>query len=245
MYIIVPSLLSLSWLTIYLSEKRNVFTQWLEPWTKRSKESLLGLSFSIILCFITQICLSVLSGAAWKVSDDISIKKISFSLLYDLNSVLGEELLFRGVILYLLIRCLSPTRGMLISAAAFGIYHWFSFSVFGNLPAMLIVFLVTGLMGYVFASAYEKTKSIALPIGIHLGWNWINNTVYSNGPNGLQILEPDRIMNLNGVSAIIAFGLYLAVILFIFAFVRSKFVEKSEQVNSIGKVRTNEWTKHL
>ena len=112
--------------------------------------------------------------------------------MYDFNSVVSEELLFRGIILLVLIKYLKTAPAMLVSASVFGIYHWFTFGVWGNLATMVLVFVVTGLMGYVFAAAYVKTKSIILPVGIHLGWNWINNTMFSNGPNGIQVLEADK-----------------------------------------------------
>ena len=118
---------------------------------------------------------------------------------------------------------------MLISASAFGIYHWFSFGVWGNMMAMILVFVVTGLMGYVFAAAYVKTKSIILPVGIHLGWNWINNTVFSNGPNGIQVLEADKMVPLEGLNAIISLCVYLIIPFLILAFVKSKFIKERER----------------
>jgi uncharacterized protein len=115
---------------------------------------------------------------------------------------------------------------MLSSASAFGIYHWFTFGVWGNFMAMILVFVVTGLMGYVFAVAYVKTKSIVLPVGIHLGWNWINNTVFSNGPNGVQMLEADKLLPLEGLNAIFSLCIYLIIPFLILAFVKSKFIKE-------------------
>src|SRR5688572_2783954 len=220
MYIILPTLLLLCWLTVYLSEKRNIFHQWLLPGRRRVSEFFLGLIFSIALCLMTQIFLSQLGDRTWHLSKDISIGKLTFSLLYDFNSVVSEELLFRGIILYFLIKYWKTEPAMFISASVFGIYHWFTFGVWGNLMAMVLVFVVTGLMGYVFAVAYVKTKSIILPVGIHLGWNWINNTVFSNGPNGIQLLEADKTVPVEGLNAIFSSSLYLLIPFIILAFVR-------------------------
>ncbi|MDH3323034.1 MAG: CPBP family intramembrane metalloprotease [Flavobacteriaceae bacterium] len=76
----------------------------------------------------------------------------------------------------------------MISAIAFGIYHWFSYGVLGNVMAMIFVFIGTGLMGYTWAWAFSKTKSIMLPLGLHLGWNFIHNTIFSKGPLGELVL---------------------------------------------------------
>jgi membrane protease YdiL (CAAX protease family) len=71
---------------------------------------------------------------------------------------------------------------------------------------MIYVFVSTGIMGLVWAYAFSKTKSMALPIGLHLGWNIIYNSVFSKGPWGdtLLILEPteDSIMLTGAISLI-------------------------------------------
>ena len=228
MYIIIPIFSFLTWVTIYLSEKRNIFRQWLFPIERRAKEFFIGLIFSMILCLLTQFLLSQLNDTTWAISNDLSIGKLTFSLLYDLNSVVAEELLFRGIILYFLIKYSTTRIAMLILATVFGIYHWFTFGVIGNVAAMTMVFIVTGLMGYVFAASYVKTKSIILPIGIHLGWNWINNTVFSNGPNGVQILEPNKTPPLDGVYQILSFCLYLIIPFLILLFIKSKIISRSD-----------------
>ena len=62
--------------------------------------------------------------------------------MYDFNSVVSEELLFRGLILHFLIKYWKTRPAMLVSASVFGIYHWFTFGVWGNLAAMVLVFVV-------------------------------------------------------------------------------------------------------
>lgn len=231
MYAILFSLLLLSWMTIIILEKRNIFIQWLLPLNSRTKEFLLGLSIAAILCLLSKLVVSQLTGSSWMLSKSISFNRIVFSFLYDLNSVLSEELLFRGVLLYFLIKYLTPQKGILVSSIAFGIYHWFSFGVFGNSMGMIVVFLVTGLMGYVFSTAYEKTKSIVLPIGIHLGWNCINNTVFSGGPNGVQILESTNVIQLEGLNFFFSFVLHIGIALLLLVFVKSKGIQEGRLEN--------------
>ena len=104
MYIILPTLLLLCWLAVYLLEKRNIFHQWLFPPRRRVSEFFQGLIISIVLCILTQIF-----SPNWMEEPGIYQKifplaKLTFSLLYDFNSVVSEELLFRGIILYFLIK---------------------------------------------------------------------------------------------------------------------------------------------
>lgn len=234
-YTILVSLLLLSWVLISILEKRNIFSQWFKPPDRRRKEFFLGLSIAAIFCVLIKLIISQLTGSSWMLSKSISFHKVIFSVLYDFNSVLSEELLFRGVFLHLLIKYLTTKKGILISSVAFGIYHWFSFGVLGNWIAMAIVFFVTGLMGYVFSIAYEKTKSIILPIGIHLGWNWINNTVFSNGPNGVQILEPVNAMQTEGTNLFLSVGLHIGIAILLLIFVKSKAIQEGCLEDAISK----------
>lgn len=222
----------ISWLIFYILEKRNIFKAWIEPTKKRFTEFIKGFSLMVSLCLITQLILSMVSNSTWEVSDDWSLNKLLSSIYYDINSVLFEEFLFRGVLLYLLIKYLHSRSGVLISSIAFGIYHWFTNGVLGNLPAMVLVFLVTGFMGYVFATSYNKTKSLILPIGLHLGWNLTNHNIFSNGPNGVMILMVNGQTELSNSYQLISFGLYIIVIILALLFVKSKYI--TEQKNSVA-----------
>ena len=234
-YIIIIALIS--WTIIYLLEKRNIFKAWVEPKRKRFKEFILGFSLMVLLCVITQLTLSFVSNSTWEITDDLSLNKLLSSIYSDITSVLFEEFLFRGVLLYLLIKYLHNRSAVLISAIAFGIYHWFTNGVLGNLPAMVLVFLVTGLMGYVFAAAYEKTKSIILPFGFHLGWNLTNHNVFSNGPSGAMILQLNGQPELSNADQLISFVLYIFVTVTALLFVKSKYITGHE--NTIdNKVNT-------
>lgn len=226
-----------SWLIIFLLEKRNIFKAWIKPTKKRLIEFIKGFSLMASLCIIIQLLLSKMSNVTWKLSNDLSLNKLLSSIYYDINSVLFEELLFRGVLLYLLIKYLSSRSGVLISSIAFGIYHWFTNGVLGNIPAMVLVFIVTGLMGYVFATSYVKTKSIVLPIGLHIGWNLINHNVFSNGPNGVMLFQVNRQPELSNSHQLISFGLYITVIVIALLFVKSKYIKKQESTIANKELR--------
>lgn len=107
-----------------------------------------------------------------------------------MKSVWFEELLFRGALLVVLIRWLGARWGMVLSATAFGAYHWFSYGLFGNLPVMVILFASTFVMGLVWAYTYAKSGSMAIAIGSHLGWNAASAILFSDGPIGDQLLIP-------------------------------------------------------
>jgi len=106
---------------------------------------------------------------------------------WNIKSVLFEELIFRGVLLYILIKKLGASTAIIISAIGFGIYHWFSFEVFGDLKQMIIIFLVTGTVGLLYAYAYAKTFSLYIPIALHFGWNATRSVIFSDLAIGDQL----------------------------------------------------------
>jgi membrane protease YdiL (CAAX protease family) len=200
-----------SWLSIRLIEKRNIFASWLTPANLRLKEFAFGFLLMGALCLLSQIFFTYISDISWIVSEEITVTKVLSSVLTTFNGVLIEELVFRGVLFYGLIAYVSQRVGLIISVIAFGIMHWFSSGVLGNVLGMVLVFITTGLMGYVFAKAYIKTKSIVLPIGLHLGWNWVNGIIFSNGVTGTVLLVPSSVVPMEGFFAMISFFWYLMV----------------------------------
>ena len=144
--------------------------------------------FASVLCGAFQLFESWLTHLDWKLNDNLDVYIFGESIWWNLKSVLFEEFIFRGALLFIAVERLGVKKGVLLSGAAFGIYHWFSFGVIGNPIAMTVVFGATGLMGLAWAYSFTATKSMALPIGLHFGWNYVTNSVFSKGPIGDQIL---------------------------------------------------------
>jgi membrane protease YdiL (CAAX protease family) len=102
--------------------------------------------------------------------------------------VVTEELMFRGVLLYVAIRWMGIHHACILSSIVFGVYHWFSYRVFGEMTPMIYTFFLTGAGGLLFAYSFATTKSLYLPIGLHLGWNIVSVLIFSQGPLGNQLL---------------------------------------------------------
>ena len=198
-------LITISWLLLYLIEKRTILALGLLPIKKRLKQFILGFLITSILCFYDQYLEIFLKSSIWVLSENSTSEIILKSIWWDVKSVLTEELIFRGALLYIIIQKMSSQKGILLSAIAFGIYHWFSYGVLGNIMGMLFVFIGTGLMGYAWALAFSKTKSIILPFGLHLGWNFTYNTIFSNGPLGELLLISQGGNELTGWASLLNF----------------------------------------
>ena len=181
-------IIATSWLLLYFAEKKTILALGFLPIAKRLKQFLVGFLITGVLCMLVQYLEAHLKSSSWILNETITNKIILKSFWWDFKSVLTEELIFRGALLYFLIQKIGPKKSILISAMAFGIYHWFSYGILGNIMTMILVVIGTGLMGYAWAWAFSKTKSIMLPFGLHLGWNFMHNTIFSKGPLGELVL---------------------------------------------------------
>lgn len=180
--------LAVSWLLLWLVERKDLTILGLKPTTDRIRNFTFG--FIVAATIFTIYCLTTtfLTGNNWTINDYFSIRDFVTSTWWTIKSVIFEELIFRGALLYILIQKSNERTACLVSAIAFGIYHWFSFGVLGNSVQMTYVFVSTGIWGLMLAFAFSRTKSLYLPMGLHLGWNLFSIVVFSQGPLGDQFL---------------------------------------------------------
>lgn len=144
-------------------------------------------------------------------------------------SLLYEELIFRAALLYIAIEKLGVKKACIISAVGFGIYHWFSFNVFGNPFMMVITFVMTAIVGLSWAFAFAKTGSLYLPIGLHFGWNFICMVVFSNGSAGQSIFVRTNDNQLQGILSWLVF-LFQVVALPMLTFWYLQWLSKKQKV---------------
>lgn len=176
-------ILGISWGLLYFFEKENLLALGFFPPSKRLTQFVIGFAFT---CLLNLLCLFIetnVKAIEWASNPLFREQLIVDSLWYHLKSTLTEDLVFRGALLYLLMERVGVKVAILFSAIAFGVYHWFSYVVLGNLIPMIYVFIATGLMGYVWAVAFARSKSILLGLGLHLGWNFVSQ-LFSRGPLG-------------------------------------------------------------
>lgn len=179
--------LLVSWLLLWLFEKKGLGVLGFYP----GRERLAGFSLFFL---VTALCSSsayflrmFFVEERWFLNPQLSTGLIFSGIWWNLKSVLFEEFIFRGALMYILIKRIGAVKAIIISSVSFGIYHWFTHEVFGQPIPMLIEFITTGLMGVVFAYAYSKTFSLYYPIAIHLGWNLIRSVVFSETVIGDQL----------------------------------------------------------
>jgi len=184
-----PILLAVSWLLLRF-EGKSLGTIGIDSQAVRARQFAAGFLVAGFAVLVQQLGLAAAAGVSWQLNRDADAGLVAHGLRWNVNSVLYEELLFRGYLLYQAIRRLGVRRGVLLGAAAFGVYHWFSYGVIGNPVMMAFVFLFTGAFGLMLALAFAVTKSVALPIGLHLGWNLVSYLGFSAGPLGRGLFVP-------------------------------------------------------
>jgi len=179
--------LLVSWLIIWLFEKGSLKVLGFRPTKKR-------LSGFVLFFMVTALCCSsdffmrmIFAEQRWELNPKLTGNLILTGTWWNIKSVLFEELIFRGVLFYILLKKLGHVKAIFISAIAFGIYHWFSHEVIGNPVQMLVTFVTTGTMGLVYAYGYSKTGSLYFPMAIHLGWNLTSSVIFSKSILGDQL----------------------------------------------------------
>jgi len=179
----------ISWLLLWWKGDNPLKALGVHPNRQRLKELLLGMAFMAVIAVINFTWQAYLKQVSYQINPDYQFLDFLRGFYWIVQAVLLEELVFRGVLLYLLIKRIGVVNACLASSVIFGIYHWFSYDVFGSrIILMLYIFLVTGCGGWMFAFAFAKTKSLFAPIGLHLGWNLVTAIVFSSGPIGEQWL---------------------------------------------------------
>ena len=108
--------LAISWLLLFFIEKKNILSLGFLPIAKRLKQFFIGFLITATLCAIVQYAESFLKSSTWVLNEKITSQIILNAFWWDFKSVLTEELIFRGALLYILIQKIGANKGILISA---------------------------------------------------------------------------------------------------------------------------------
>jgi len=145
-------------------------------------------ALSIILIFIVLMATANVTLLNSLSNPQFSVFTITFLVLFILVGIF-EELFFRGYVMSTM-----ASRGnkkwviYVASALIFSIAH-------GANPNISLLGLVNiALVGLLFAYMFDATKSLLLPIGYHITWNYFQGNVFGfavsgTSPNGIYNVE--------------------------------------------------------
>ncbi len=130
--------------------------------------------------FIVELTLGYV-GLTWRgVSPDTGLALLGASLALFALSAFFEEILFRGYFFQTLIQAATFVPATLVMAVLFALAHG------RNPEAGLFGLINVGLAGVWLSIAYMKTRSLWLPLGLHLAWNFSQTTIFSFPTSGVS-----------------------------------------------------------
>ena len=213
-------ILVFSWLLLHFIENKSILILGVIPNKKRTFQFLIGFIIMLFICLLSIYIESFVLHVKWETKPTINYTNIFNAFIYHIRSALTEDLVFRGAILYILIQRIGSKKAILLSAIIFGIYHVFSYGMLNsNIIPILYTILITGFVGYVWAYTFDKTNSIMMGLGFHLGYNFLMSLFYENQPYGQLIFHEISKISLadwNWLFYNVPKGLFPTILTFIF-----------------------------
>lgn len=106
---------------------------------------------------------------------------LSKALMFFFVAALMEELLLRGYIFQAFIEGARVWIAVIVLSSVFSLAHLNNPD--STIPSSLNIFLA----GVLLSVSYLKTKSLWLPTGLHLGWNWMQASFWGMGVSGYHV----------------------------------------------------------
>ncbi len=163
-------------------EQEPLPTLGLAPALRWAREFSLGAAGGLTLMLLVAVAILAFHGFHWQRGTETGWRDLLQGLWLYLAVAVNEELLFHG---YPFQR-LAKGTGTWISLGLIGLWfaqaHWDNPGMAGatKIWATLNIFLAGLLLGL----AYLKTRRLAMPMGIHLGWNWAQGSLLGFGVSG-------------------------------------------------------------
>jgi uncharacterized protein len=138
------------------------------------------------------VCVAALVGVAaggysFKVADSTGglARTLVLSFVIFLLGAAAEEMLFRGYPFQTLLRSWPVWAAAIPVSLPFALVH------LGNPNVVpLFTFVNTALAGVWLCVAYWRTRSLWLPTGLHLGWNWVQGALLGSPVSGIKSIAP-------------------------------------------------------
>ena len=104
-------------------------------------------------------------------------------LAFWISAAISEELIFRGFVFRIVQDLAGTWIALVVSAALFGLAH--AMNPGSTLWSSLAIALEAGVL---LGLAYALTQRLWLPIGIHIGWNFAEGTLYGTPVSGGNVV---------------------------------------------------------
>lgn len=149
-----------------------------------AREIGVGAVFGVASALLAVAMIWVAGGVRLELDPARSLGVIAYGAYLFLFVALFEETLFRGFVFQRLVAGAGAWVALSVLGLVFATSHWGNPDMHG---ATLIWATVELLLGAVLLGlAYLRTRSLALPIGLHFGWNWGLGHLLGFGVSGFE-----------------------------------------------------------
>lgn len=146
------------------------------------KEISLGTVIGIGLIIAATGLIWITGGVRFELDPVRSLGTLAYGFYVFLFAALFEETLFRGFIFQRLLDGAGVWVAQIALALLFALGHWDNPGMEGATKFWASLDLALGAV--LLGLAYIRTRSLALPVGIHLGWNWAQGYLLGFGVSG-------------------------------------------------------------
>jgi len=135
-----------------------------------ARELGVGTGFGVATALLAVAMIWAVGGARLELDPARSLATLVRGAYVFLFVALFEETLFRGFVFQRLVAGVGPWVALIATGLLFATGHWDNPGMQGATLAWATVELFLGAV--LLGLAYLRTRSLAMPVGIHLGWNW-------------------------------------------------------------------------
>jgi membrane protease YdiL (CAAX protease family) len=147
------------------------------------RHALFGIVFGGITMGVVASCIAAAGGVRFHLDPAHGLAALAIGAWSFAGVALFEELLFRGFVFQRLVDGAGPLIAQLSMAILFAVAHWDNPGMEG--ATQVWATLDTALGAILLGLAFLRSGSLALPIGIHFGWNWVQGSVLGFDVSGV------------------------------------------------------------
>ncbi len=176
-------LLGVTWVCVRLRRERLSSIGFLLD-GRWARELGVGAVFGVASALLAVAMIWAVGGVRLELDPARSVATLAYGAYVFLFVALFEETLFRGFVFQRLVAGAGPWVAQIALGLVFATSHWGNPDMHGATLAWASVELFLGAV--LLGLAYLRTRSLALPIGIHFGWNWAHGYVMGFGVSGFE-----------------------------------------------------------
>lgn len=151
-------------------------------------DSICGFIGAVVISLIVVLIIHMLGGIQFKKETTGATKNVVFGLFYFITVALNEELVFRGFLLRFILTNYSKWSAIISTSVLFSLVHFWN----PGISSLNLTYKITVLFGLMVSGIFLgllllKYGGLAVPIGFHTAWNWLQGNILGFPVSGIKI----------------------------------------------------------